>query len=104
MNLETFDAIFVTAMPVFFVIVALILFPLSIIGKVVIIALFMKSLKTGSAAPILVALLLGPIALALSRGAGDKKTATSSPEHPTTPASQMPPAGDPPPFDLLDQF
>ncbi|MCG2787692.1 MAG: hypothetical protein L6461_21610 [Anaerolineae bacterium] len=101
MNLETFDAIFMTIMPVFFVIVALILFPLSIIGKVVIIALFMKSLRTGSAAPALVALLLGPAALALSRGAGDKKTATSSPDRPAT---QMPPAGDPPPFELLEQF
>jgi hypothetical protein len=101
MNIETFDAIFMTIMPVFFVIVALILFPLSIIGKVVIIALFMKSLRTGSAVPTLVALLLGPAALALSRGAGDKKTATSSQDRPAT---QMPPAGDPPPFDLLDQF
>jgi hypothetical protein len=101
MNLETFDAIFMTVMPVFFVIVALILFPLSIIGKVVIVALFMKSLRTGSAAPALVALLLGPSALALSRGAGDKKNTTSSPDRPAT---QMPPAGDPPPFDLLEQF
>ena len=101
MNLETFDAIFMTVMPVFFVIVALILFPLSIIGKVIIIALFMKSLRTGSAAPALVALLLGPSALALSRGAGSKKTAANSPDRPDP---QMPPAGDPPPFDLLDQF
>jgi len=101
MNLETFDAIFMTIMPVFFVIVALILFPLSIIGKVVIAVILMKSLRTGSAVPTLVALLLGPAALALSRGAGDKKTATSSPDRP---APQMPPAGDPPPFDLLEQF
>lgn len=101
MNLETFDAIFMTVMPVFFVIVALILFPLSIIGKVFIAVILMKSLRTGSAVPTLVALLLGPAALALSRGAGDKKTATSSPDRPAT---QMPPAGDPPPFDLLDQF
>lgn len=101
MNIETFDAIFMTVMPVFFVIVALILFPLSIIGKVVIIAIFMKSLRTGSAVPALVALLLGPSALALSREAGDKKTATSSLDRP---APQMPLAGDPPPFELLDQF
>jgi hypothetical protein len=104
MNLEAFDAIFVTVMPVFFVIVALILFPLSIIGKVVIVAIFMKSIRTGSTAPTLVALLLGPAALALSRGAGDKKAVTSSPERSATPAPQMPPAGDPLPFDLLEQF
>jgi hypothetical protein len=53
MNLETFDAIFMTVMPVFFVIVALILFPLSIIGKVVIAVILMKSLRTGSAVPTL---------------------------------------------------
>lgn len=81
MNLENFDAIFVTVMPFFFVITALILFPMSIIVKVI----FVLAQKTAK----------------VTAKPGNKHT--GSPEYPIVP-QPMPPAGDPPPFDLLDQF
>lgn len=71
MNLETFDAIFMTLAPAFLVLVA-ILFPLSIIGKVVLVIVFMKGMKNGQPSP-LAALALGPAALVLSRQPEGKK-------------------------------
>lgn len=90
MNPETFDAIFMTVAPAFLVLVA-ILFPLSIIGKVVIAVIFMKGLKNGQPSP-LAALALGPAALALSRQPEGKKTEKPAAFHaePTLPEAPPP--------------
>jgi hypothetical protein len=72
MSFETFDAIFMTVMPLF-MLCGLVLFPISIIGKFVLMAVFLKAIRSGTVSPLL-ALLLGPAALMLARNVGDKET------------------------------
>lgn len=85
--MEMFDTVFIRVMPAFMV-CGLILFPISIVGKFVLIAIFLKGLGNGQANP-LVALMIGPSALMLSRMAGD----TGKPVHRQTepPENPLPP-------------
>lgn len=90
--MEMFDVVFIKVMPAF-MICGLILFPISIIGKFVLLAIFMKSLATGHANP-LVALMIGPSALMLSRmavetGKPAHKQANNPPENPLPLADEV---------------
>jgi len=85
--MEMFDAVFIKVMPAFMV-CGLILFPISIFGKFVLIAIFMKSLANGRVNP-LVALMIGPSALMLSRMTGN--TEKSAHRQPDLPENPLPP-------------